>query len=400
MRSGPRLLYVDINASFLNPTRGLILPALMRAGETCCFGPGYVDSKTLGRGLGAFLEANGAFDLVIANTHSLFAGIYDGPLSPRLFERSYALDFPPEDVALLPAIGAELERIGASGLVRVAMLLESDYYNWQPHEIDALERRADYVIGFGPEFWRHKAALPDLDREVFAARATDAWADWVHANADRVASMFHFVADGEFRWSRLAHRKRIWALPGIPYHARATARAALARHGIRPLGESPLRRGMGLAKRLRLMRREPRWMQHYLNLDHQDRLSSCRYAFTCGSGLDMPIRKFVEIPAAGTVLVCKPFSGFTEAGFRDGENAVVCRPDEIMAAHRMLESDPARAQHIADAGRRLVFERHSLAARARQLADTLAAMADRSFAGGRWVGGCYTVVRRRDVAAP
>jgi len=34
-------------------------------------------------------------------------------------------------------------------------------------------------------------------------------------------------------------------------------------------------------------------------------------------------------------------------------------------------------------------------ARARQFADTLAAMADRSFAGGRWVDGRYTVIRRK-----
>lgn len=391
----PRILYVDINASFLNPTRGLILPALARASETHCFGPGYVDSETLKRGLSVFIKVNGAFDLIIANTHSLFAGIYYQSISPHVFERSYVLSFPPEDVAMLPAIGAELERISSLAIPRVAILLESDYYNWQPREIDALERRADYVIGFGPEFWRHKADLADLNKETFAANATDAWADWVHAHADRVASMFHFVADDEFRMERLAHRARAWALPGIQYHARRTARATLVRNGIRPLGESPLRRGMGLAKKLRLMRREPRWLQRYLNLDHQDRLASCRYAYTCGSGLDTPIRKFVEIPAAGTVLVCKPFSGFAAAGFRDGENAIVCPPDKIMDAHRMLEADPARAQKIADAGRRLVFEQHSLAARARQFADTLSAMADGSFAGGRWVDGRYTVIRRK-----
>lgn len=87
-----------------------------------------------------------------------------------------------------------------------------------------------------------------------------------------------------------------------------------------------------------------------------------------------------------------PLINLTRLGGAD--HAIVCPPDMIMDAHRALESDSDRAQRIADAGQRLVFERHSLAARAEQLAETLSAMADRSFAGGRWVDGNYVVTRR------
>jgi hypothetical protein len=66
-----------------------------------------------------------------------------------------------------------------------------------------------------------------------------------------------------------------------------------------------------------------------------------------------------------------------------------------MDVHRSLEADPERAQAIADAGRHLVFTKHSLATRAAQLRETLCAMADGSFAGGRWSNGEYTVVRKR-----
>jgi hypothetical protein len=385
-----RILYVDIDGFFLNPTRTLVPLALAHACDVLYFGPGYSNSDGLRRGIDELIEAEGPFDAVVASPLILFGDIYR--ISADTLSKSYHFTFPRQDVTTLSALTTALEQLR---VVRVAILLESDYYNWSHREIDALERRADYVIGFGPEFWRCKAELPDLGREAFAGQATDAWADWVGANAERIASLPHFVAETEFRWDRLAHRRHDWGMPGIQYHARRQARATLARNGLRPLGESPLRRVMGLLKKLKVMRREPRWLQHHLNADHQDRLGSVRFAYTCGSGLNMPVRKFFEIPAAGAVLVCQPFNGFAAAGFRDGENAVVCRPEKIMEAHRALASDLAWAQKIADAGSRLVFERHSLAARARQFADTLAAMADRSFAGGRWVDGRYTVIRRK-----
>ena len=58
----------------------------------------------------------------------------------------------------------------------------------------------------------------------------------------------------------------------------------------------------------------------------------------------MPIRKFFEIPAAGSVLVCQPFAGFNNAGFVDRENCVICEPAEIVEAHHWLTEDLDRAR--------------------------------------------------------
>ena len=39
-----RILFVDVNASFVNPTRNLLPLALLAAGDVRFFGPGYVSS--------------------------------------------------------------------------------------------------------------------------------------------------------------------------------------------------------------------------------------------------------------------------------------------------------------------------------------------------------------------
>ena len=385
-----RILYIDINASFQNPTRSLVPLALMRAAETRLFGPGHVDPDMLRRGLHAFVAIEGPFDLCLTNSHVLFADVYDAAPDPAQFRRFYDLCFDAAEVLQLPGLAREFEQLT---IPRVGIFLESDYYNWTERETDAVERRTDYAIAFGPEFSRLRSEMAGLQQEVFAPSVTDAWAGYARRKEARIASLLHFVSDAEISLRRLVRRSNPWSVIGVQYHARKVALDLLRKAGIGVRRQTPMRRLMGLAKKLRLMSAETRLQQRLLNLDYQHRLEQSRYAYACGSALDMPVRKFFEIPAAGAVLVCRPFCGFEAAGFRDGVNAVVCPPESILDAHRMLEADPDRAQVIADAGRQLVFAKHSLVARAEQLRETLAAMAERSFAGGRWVGGEYRVAR-------
>ena len=110
--------------------------------------------------------------------------------------------------------------------------------------------------------------------------------------------------------------------------------------------------------------------------------------------MNVPIRKFFEIPASGAVLVCTPFSGFRDAGFIDKENAIICEPEDIMEVHRWLEADSSRAQRIADAGRAMVIKNHSVKAWAEQFSKIFESVLDGTFAGGRWGEGSFTVKRK------
>jgi hypothetical protein len=105
----------------------------------------------------------------------------------------------------------------------------------------------------------------------------------------------------------------------------------------------------------------------------------------------MPIRKFFEIPALGTLLVCRPFKGFAAAGFQDGLNCLVAEPDQILDVHRDLQANPERAEQIASAGQRFMIETHSLNARARDLAAIITAVTEQRFAGSQWVEGSHSL---------
>ena len=129
------------------------------------------------------------------------------------------------------------------------------------------------------------------------------------------------------------------------------------------------------------------WSLDLLRWGFRRALRQARYAFTCGSILRWPIRKFFEIPAQGCVLVCQPAEGFADLGFVDGVNALSASPSNLPDVQSMLDADPNRAQQIADAGRALILEKHEVSARARQIGTALKLITEGRFAGSRWLDG-------------
>jgi Glycosyl transferases group 1 len=380
----PRLLYVDINASFINPTRSLLPLALLHACDVTFFGPGHVPSDVLARGLPAFIDAHGPFDMAASNTLLLFSETADPISYSAAVMRSYVYEGPREDLLFLPIIAKQFK---ALSLPRLAILLENDFYNWTERERDWIEASADIFIGFGEEFTPYKDTLPHLMHERFGYLATDIWADFCRRKRDKVASLLHFISDAEFVISPIALRPHLWSVMGIQYYARGLARDQLAKDGIVPVGDTKLRRVVHALKRLKLIRGEKKFIQKALNADFANRISKTRYSYTCGSGLDMPIRKFFEIPALGTLLVCRPFTGFAAAGFQDGVNCIVAEPNALGDVTRDLRRDPMRVDALARAGQKFIFDHHSIEARARDLQSIIEAVAQNRFYGSHWVNG-------------
>lgn len=393
--SRPRLLYIDANASFINPTRNLVTTALMSAADLTLFGPGYVTSDALARGLPAFIEANGPFDLALSNTLVLFSDMKDPAHYAATLKRAYAYDGVTDDLHFLPVLAKQFE---ALAIPRLAILLENDFYNWTERERDLIDGRADYFIGFGQELSPRLADMPYVRLEQFASSATDIWADFSRLHRRRIASLPHFVADGEFNMTPLCVREQDWSIMGVQYHARGVARDALKAISISPIMDTRFRKVINLLRRLRIMRGEKRIVQRLLNQDFGDRIASTRFSYTCGSGLMMPIRKFFEIPAAGSVLVCRPFYGFSALGFEDGVNCIVSEPERIADVHARLKLDLGFAQKIASAGQNLVRTRHSVAARADDLGAIIKAISEKRFFGSEWRGGLHSIRTKEEGA--
>lgn len=383
---------VDVAVRFTNPTRELVPTLLARVDETICYGPGHVSTETLDAGLDRFLERVRA-TRIVTTEHVAFAAL--NKAHGATLESAYAnhvFDFDPAQFSHLSDIATQ---VGRCDLPKVLLLFESDYYHFTEARASILEY-FDCIIGFGPQFVRPRAELDDINAESFAAHVTDHAADAFQRLVERTACLPHFVSDAEFCWNSLHNRPQSWSVPGVGYAARREAAHALAEIGFAE--------GRSLLGRL-LMR--PRFPQEWRSIGTQlyrhsfrRMLERSRYAFTCGSGLRYPLRKFFEIPAAGALLVAQPFVNFADAGFVHGKNCIIAEPAILPAIHHQLARDPDWAESIAAAGRAMILANHSVTARALQLSEVFAALDAGVFAGGQWRSGAFKVFRREAADTP
>lgn len=381
-----RTLVVHFDVRYINRTVAMWPLIFRHLGPVDFFGPGFQPHDVLDDGLAAFVKRHGPYDVVVTSEHALRATEEEHriDLAVRAYRQNYVLHFEPRR-ALARQARVLRELQDHDGLVLVCCY-ETDPYSVTTGTMALLRAwEGAHVLGLGVEF---VAPLASLDHDSLAAEslgaATDNWHDFVRDCADRVVSMPASLGENEFRWSDLSWRPRQWSVVGTSYGARRRARDTLSAADV-PWAGKWLHRSLAVADRLRLRPYTRPSALPLVNGLFMDAIERSRLSFTCGSALAYPLRKFFEIPALGAVLVCRRFSGFEAAGFTPGQNCLVAEPEELPGLTAAYTG--AELQRIADAGRAMVWERHTVRARVEQMARVLDRMAAGDFAGSCWDRG-------------
>ena len=86
-------------------------------------------------------------------------------------------------------------------------------------------------------------------------------------------------------------------------------------------------------------------------------------------------------------------------GFKDRVNAISVSPGDVTEIVKWLDGNPDIAQEIATAGRELIWESHSLHARAFQFQECFSRIFDDTFAGSQWTDGVFGVLERPNISS-
>ena len=106
-----RVLFIDICARFINPTRNLVPTVIGLAADMVCFGPGYVNSKSLRGGVLNFIEEEGPFEAVLFSPHVVFGDVHEPSYLANHLSLFYHYSFPKRDIRSLAKIAADLKKI-------------------------------------------------------------------------------------------------------------------------------------------------------------------------------------------------------------------------------------------------------------------------------------------------
>ncbi len=318
--------------TFLNPIRNLLLDALRRIADTVVFGDGYVSADDIAAEPARFVARNGPFDLVVGGGRFILPHYREASL---IAERAYHAHAFRHDPHLMTS-KAPFSFFRSFPGPRLHTFFESDYCycNFGKQQIELIAGSDAICVGMGPELMA--TTSPDLQSDELSevyksilARTENRWTQFTASHPERVISSTHFVAKVEISSRPFDSRAPAWAIPGAHYAQRNQAKRHLDQARIRRVGKH-LDYVLPIARRMKLNLNGPRWGQRLLNSLQQPMLTHARYAYTCGRVLRMPIRKFFEIPAAGTVLAATP--------------------SQLPQLHKELEADRGRARAIAERG--------------------------------------------------
>jgi hypothetical protein len=385
-----KILFVGFNAEYINPTNQLIHRMLKLFAEVVFYGPGFVSDKELHRGVKAFYDQHGPFDF-LATTSQLAADAI--PKATESFYRRNALcpwDKPPVGLFMTDA-RKYMER---SSVPKLVFVMDLDTHGVSQKTLDSLINFSDYIVAWGNGFSRKNSELTYLELESDYKRKArlvplGLWNQFCEDYRARFLNLGHFVGLHEFDFSPLNARRYHVSVAGQLYYARKKALRDLRRSDRISVGSTGYRLAFSLADKLGFSPYSKLMSQTIYRLLFKNLLCTSQISMTDGAAYDMVIRKFFEIPAAGAVLLARPCAGFEALGFRDAESAIILNENDPVGQVLALLKSPDHLQSIANKGQELVWQHHSITARAQQMKSALDRIVSGSFKGSSWCAGRF-----------
>lgn len=385
-----RILIVDCNLRYMNPMRNLLPYYMSQAGDDVVFyGPGYSSGEVLEKGLERFVNSQEPFDVEIRTVQAIPAQIIDGISESfasdklQFYRNTNNYTFRDQDLIAFwsdPSISAICAE------TRVILLHQFDFQVMSEEFKQYVLEGYDLIVGLNADFWDdHNYSDLNISN---AYKHSKCWSDILESASSKVLGLPNFVAPHEFDFNPHIYRKTEWSVVGTTYNNRRIVKEIFANNSINySTGRTWRYIKLKLLDKARMRPYKKRRNLDCLNHEFHYTLINSKHSYTCGSDLRMPIRKFFEIPAAGCTLVCTPCKGFEELGFIDRVNAVECLPDEVLDVCQYLSEEPEQAQRIADAGRKLVLQKHTADVRAHQLKRAVQLVRTKRYRGSHWSSG-------------
>lgn len=258
-----------------------------------------------------------------------------------------------------------------------------DHYYAPSKLIEKLIKNSAYVISRDRDFWRPKELLSDLPKEKFFDAVNDNWYSYVIENNDRVISLPHFITPDEVKLDNRERDIDVSVL-GVKYYYRLEAIEALKSAGINCVTGELNRKIIS-----KFMQWFPAKFQSKYNSSFWKILERSKTSFTCGSALGFPIRKYFEIPAAGSILLCKPFLNFENLGFKSGVNCFTVDNNDVVEMVQEINRDYSSFSKIKASASELLLSSHSYEPRTIQLKSSLKAISKNEFNGSYWSSGVF-----------
>jgi hypothetical protein len=388
-----KILFIGINHRYFNLSNYLLPSMLVKKFDVCFFGPGYVEESILNRGLDHFMEINGGVDFIFV-TAQCISSMSSSRLNnfinryTYLFNSSFISDKFLEDVGLFTKRNRNKVICGIS---------EIDPHNIPQLILDSIYEHAKYFMGWGHQFLESHFDIEAVKNEKYIQRKISQGIPlglidkFAKENKVDFISLGHFIGDSEYYWNDIRSRPQDVTIPGVKYHRRQKAIEAVRDCKGLMVGKNNLQLIYKILDLLRFRPFNKFPLINLYNLQFQKQLFTSKICITDGGANNYPVRKFFEIPASGALLACWPAAGINHLGFIHKKNYFSLDQGSIEELVNLLDSNLQCLVQMANDGRRLIIDNHSIDARSTQFYKTIETIAMNKFCGSEWRDGKYII---------
>ena len=415
-----RLLIIDVNHEHPNTMHRNFYKSLSEVMSVEYYGPGYTEESVLREGLKVFLSGKKHFDIIMVTWAFVLTCIDFS--SPRVIYRWHRYEVSKYKIgtAIRYDYGILKELLKYNGSRKVLVYyhdvvnLSDEWYE----KIRSILENDFYLLTCGAEF------LPlrnSEKRKVFGQTITNNVLRLDKDFHDKIISIpVQAAMPDEFEYRLLKEREYDWVVPGCinsdyPERKKIFDRISKAGYSI---WDEALDRGMAY-KYSRITRkdscvyfsRKEKLINTYLlnasnvyipnqikaeelgrfHENYRVGLRKARMAYADGGLGKAIVRKYIEIPAAGTVLMCDDIVGLGKLGFKDGVNAVFVNSQNVVKKTRQICLDADYMQSLADEGRNLIIQKHTVSHRVRDVRRAFKMILEEAYCGGCWENGEFYI---------
>ena len=181
---------------------------------------------------------------------------------------------------------------------------------------------------------------------------------------------------------------KLWQLsiPGADYSRRLIARKNYNKSSNFRFDYLPrlIRKISSINYRLTKFKLPIKWSINFGRNFHHKLLSLSNAVYTDGSAYNYPVRKFFEIPAQRSLLLCTPYPGMKDRGYIDGKTHLVVDPNEINNFIKNINFKSKSINEIIENGYQTTLNSHNSDVRAKQII-----LAIEKFASGKLKSAIY-----------
>ncbi|MDC1148759.1 glycosyltransferase [Pelagibacteraceae bacterium] len=370
----PKFLILTINRTHHNQGSSDYFEYFKKLGEVVFYGPGF-------KNINSFNEiTDQEYNFIISDVYSLF-DIYNPKY--RNYGQIFKFNFK-KNILKLKKIRNFFFKLKTNNKI---IIHNSDHYKYSEEQCNKLSELNCYHLCQGLSFWHDYQDIKELYFDKFIKNTIKPYYyNFIKNNYKKIIDFPWSMRLEEKKYCSFKKKKFDFYVPGVNYYYREIAKKKIKNSNYK-IKVTDNNINFFIRQVSKFIKSEMLYLK-YAEIYNKKILNS-RICFTCGSTANVFVRKFLEIPFHYSLLLCKSFRGLNNAGFQNQYNFVEADLNYLDEQIAYYIENPEKSISIIENSVKLIEEKHTVDARARQLSLVFKEIYHNNFQGSYWDKGNF-----------